>query len=273
MNFHNDEWIMEKTWEHLAEATDDFHADHIVGIFVQGSQNYGLDYEDSDIDTKLIVTPTLKEIAENTSPISRTHIRKNDEHIDYKDIRLYVETFRKHNPNFLEVLFTQYFVVSEYYKPEWDILVENREKIARSNEFRAIKAMVGVASQKFHALKHEYPSRMEWINRFGYDPKQLHHLFRIEEFMSRFIAGVPYEECMYSLNPEYLVKVKMGCHSLEEAEFLARRSMSRIEEMAKDFLKNKEDKMDPEVDELLKEIQYKIIEKSIRLELKREEER
>ena len=32
-----------------------FDENSIVGIFLQGSQNYGLDYEGSDIDTKLII--------------------------------------------------------------------------------------------------------------------------------------------------------------------------------------------------------------------------
>ena len=58
-NFHSDEWIMAKVQEHYDEALKYFPEDRIVGIFAQGSPNYGLDYEDSDVDTKLIVLPTF----------------------------------------------------------------------------------------------------------------------------------------------------------------------------------------------------------------------
>lgn len=45
----------------------------LLGFFYQGSGNYNLDYEKSDVDTKLIVTPTFREIVFNKSPISTTH--------------------------------------------------------------------------------------------------------------------------------------------------------------------------------------------------------
>ena len=101
MNFHSDEWIMDRVREHYNEALEYFPEDRIVGIFYQGSGNYGLDYEGSDVDTKLIVTPTFEDIAMNKKAVSTTHIRENEEHIDFKDIRLYIQTFRKQNLNFL----------------------------------------------------------------------------------------------------------------------------------------------------------------------------
>ena len=45
MNFHSDEWIMNKVKEHYDEALQYFKEEQIVGVFLQGSQNYGLDYE------------------------------------------------------------------------------------------------------------------------------------------------------------------------------------------------------------------------------------
>ena len=101
-----------------------YPADNILGIFLQGSQNYGLDYEGSDVDTKLIVVPTLKDIAMNNKPISTTYVRPSDSaHTDLKDVRLYMETFKKANINFVEILFTDYKYVNEYYLPECNELV------------------------------------------------------------------------------------------------------------------------------------------------------
>ena len=78
MNYHSDKWIMDKVTEHAKEAATLIPEKHIVGVFLQGSQNYGLDYEGSDIDTKCITTPTFKEIALARKPLSTTHIRAND---------------------------------------------------------------------------------------------------------------------------------------------------------------------------------------------------
>jgi predicted nucleotidyltransferase len=98
--------IMKRVQEHYDEALQYFPEEQIVGIFLQGSQNYDLDYEGSDVDTKLIVVPSFKDICLNRKPISTTHVRENNEHIDWKDVRKYVEEFRKQNLNFLEILFT-----------------------------------------------------------------------------------------------------------------------------------------------------------------------
>ena len=70
MNFHSDEWIFKRLKEHLQEALTIFPKDKILGIFIQGSQNYGLDYEGSDIDTKCIVLPTLEDICLNKKATS-----------------------------------------------------------------------------------------------------------------------------------------------------------------------------------------------------------
>ena len=54
----NKERIMARMQEHLATVQEHF-GDAWVGLFLQGSQNYKLDYESSDIDTKAIVLPQL----------------------------------------------------------------------------------------------------------------------------------------------------------------------------------------------------------------------
>ena len=82
----HDALIMSGIKEHYEESLLHFPEERIIGIFCQGSQNYGLDYELSDLDTKLIIAPTLDQIAFNESPISTTHVRENNEHIDFKDI-------------------------------------------------------------------------------------------------------------------------------------------------------------------------------------------
>lgn len=156
--------------EHYHEALEYFPEDRIVCLALQGSQNYQLDTEFSDVDTKLIIVPTFEEIAMNKQPLSTTHERENDEHIDFKDIRLYINTFRKQNTNFLEILFTPFKITNPLYASEWNRLVEAREDIAHYNLYRAVKAIKGMAMEKYHALKHPYPSKLKILAKYSYDP-------------------------------------------------------------------------------------------------------
>ena len=271
MNYHSDEWIMKRLTEHYNEALEYFPEDRIVGIFYQGSGNYGLDVENSDVDTKLIVTPTFEDIAMNKKPVSTTHIRENDEHIDFKDIRLYCATFRKQNLNFLEILFTPYKIVNPLYEEEWNKLVEANEEIAHYNPYRAIKSMKGIALEKWHAMEHEYPSKVDVLAKYGYDPKQLHHLFRVEEYIERYINGEPYKYCLISNISEYLKEVKLGGHTLNAARGFGQRAIDHILEMHDEFVKQVSDEADPEVDKLLDDVQLNIMRIAIEKDFNKEE--
>lgn len=176
MNFHSYDWIMNRMWEHYNDALTQYPEERIVGVFYQGSGNYGLDYEGSDVDTKCVIIPTIQQLV-NEEKTSKTYVRSNDEHIDFKDVRVMLETFRKSNLNFLEILYTEYYIINPMYKEEWNKLIQARDSIVSMNLPSLIKSMKGIAGEKYHALEHRYPSRIEWLDRFGYDPKQLHHLF------------------------------------------------------------------------------------------------
>lgn len=262
MNYHSDNWINEKVHDHYMEAKEYFHDDSIVGIFLQGSQNYGLDYEGSDVDTKLIVVPTFKDIAMNKKPVSTTHVRSNNEHIDWKDVRLYIQTFRKQNLKFVEILFTPYKIINPKYSYQWNRLTNAREEIARYAPDQAIKVMGGVSRERYHAMEHRYPSRIEWIDRFGYDPKQLHHLIRMEQFIERYIQGQPYEHCLKDYDSEYMVKVKQGYYSLEEARKVADDAINNIEAMCNKFLLV-EHPVNEKIDDLFNDVQYEIMKLSV----------
>lgn len=260
--------IMKGVSKHYEESLQYFSEEQIVGIFLQGSQNYNLDYEGSDIDTKLIVVPSFKDVCLNKKPVSTTHVCKNEEHIDFKDVRLYMETFRKQNLNFLEILFTPFFILNPLYKEEWKRLVAAKEFIARMNPFRAVKSMKGIAMEKYHAMEHKYPTRMEYIEKWGYDPKQLHHLLRIEEYIGRYVNGEAYEDCLQSHYPEYLVDVKRGRYNLEEARLIGKTAIENITRVADVFCSTHPDFEEVWVRELLEDVSYNIMKISVEKELK-----
>ena len=262
-----EEKIMSRLREHYDESLKYFKEEQIVGCFLQGSQNYGLDYEGSDIDTKLIVVPSFKDICLNKKPVSTTHVRANEEHTDWKDVRLYMETFRKQNLNFLEILFTDFYIINPMYAEQWSRLIEQREQIARMNPFRAVKSMKGIAMEKYHAMEHEYPSKVDVLAKWGYDPKQLHHLLRVEEYLGRYIAGESYVSCLRPHKPEYLVSVKRGYYDLDTARVIANTAIDNIVRVADAFCSQTSDKEDEVMRELLEDVSYNIMRISVEKEL------
>lgn len=262
----------EKIWEglkaHYNEALEHFSENRIVGIFLQGSQNYNLDTAESDIDTKLIVTPSFYELAMNEKPISTTHVRANEEHIDFKDIRLYIETFRKGNMNFLEILFTDYFIINPLYKDAWDILVSNREEIAHMNPYRVMQAMYGMCGEKNHALQHRYPAKQHIIDEFGYDGKQLSHQERVRHAMIKYAAGDSYWSCIHEpFEPYYLKMMKRHGLRVEEAVAMSDWSLAEAKKIKDAFCDAHLNEENAATLKMMKDVQATIMEISVREEL------
>ena len=195
---------------------------NVLGIFLQGSQNYNLAYEGSDIDTKAIIIPSFEDFVLNRQPVSTTKILPSNEHIDLKDIRLMHECFRKQNINFVEILFTKYRYLNPEYENLYQPMFDNNERIAHYNNYAAVNCIAGMVYEKHKAMEHPYPTLVDKIEKYGYDNKQLHHIVRCEEFLNRYICGVPYAKCLVSTNPKYLIKIKSEYfYSLEEARQMA----------------------------------------------------
>ena len=252
---------MDRLLEHYEEARTLFADDRIVGCFLQGSQNYGLALPSSDVDTKLIVVPTFQDIALNRQPVSTTYVRTNDEHIDLKDIRKYVEHFRKQNLNFLEILFTDYFIINPLYADQWNRLVDAREAIAHMNMYRAVKSMKGIALEKFHAMEHPYPSKIDIIKKYGFDGKQVHHLIRVDDYLTRYINGESYKDCLKPSKHlvEHMLEYKRHEIPLAVAREEAREVLAHVESVADDFCSKTFDKENENMRILLQDVSYNIM--------------
>ena len=154
----------------------------VFGVFLQGSQNYELDYEGSDIDTKCIILPSVEDVILNKQAVSKTLILEDNSHIDLKDIRLMWNCFKKQNINYLEILFTDFAYVPHEYYHFWLDMIRLNEDIAHIDNYSAVNCIVGMILEKNAALCHPYPSLKDKIEKHGYDNKQLHHIIRCREF-------------------------------------------------------------------------------------------
>lgn len=263
MNYHSDKWIMSKVREHYKEAKNFFPEKRILSIFYQGSGNYGLDVESSDVDTKLIVLPSLHDLILNEKRISTTHIRENNEHIDFKDLQLYFDCFRKQNLNFMEILYTKYCIINFSYADFWENILSMRDKIVRYDEKKTAMTIYGMSKQKHYQMCHIMPHSKELIQKYGYEAKQLIHLIRLNDFIHKYIAGKPYKECMTPSDTTILMHIaalREYKYSLSEAVSIADYYLSNTNEIVNDYLIEKKDaKPNKEVDKFLDDMAYKII--------------
>ena len=265
-------YIENRLLQHLYEAQKNYPDKDWFVICLQGSQNYGIADLDSDIDSKMLILPTLKDLVLNYKAISHTlEMPDNKEHIDIKDTREYFKIFRKSNINFVEILFTDWYLTNPMYTDLWLELRRFREELARINPYAAISCMKGMASEKLHALCHEYPSRMEYINKFGYDPKQLSHLIRIKYFIVEYVKGEEYKNCIYPKDEEfrrYLLDVKRnGVGSALKAKELAEITFEDICQVAntwRNYYKNENDSF---ADQKLNDVLYELMERNIKNQL------
>ena len=239
----------------------------IVGIFLQGSQNYELAYENSDIDTKAIALPKFNDFVLNKHPVSTTLILDNNEHIDLKDIRLMFDCFKKQNINFIEILFTKYKILNPKYRKLVMALFENNELIAHYNNYAAVNCIAGTSMEKYKALEHPYPSLIDKIEKYGYDPKQLHHIIRLNEFIKRYISGEAYKGCLISKKKDYLIRVKKGLHTLDEARIIAKELDKETCQIKNQYMKEHEIQVNHKVEEILNDVLINVMRYNFKSEL------
>ena len=270
-----EQYIKEGLNRHLEEFQKHYPDLELFCLCLQGSQNYGLDiYTDeykSDIDTKVIIIPSLEDVVMNRKPISTTYVLPNNEHLDIKDIRLYFDNFKKQNINFLEILFTNYYLVNPKYEDLWQLLVYFREEIAHYNKNAALRCMAGMSMEKRKALCHPYPSIIDKIEKYGYDGKQLHHIIRMYNFITCYALNGTFEQCLEFLpQRDEMMKAKLNEYSLEEAIEMADR-FDYFTKYIKDINVKEEDEINQTALKVLNDVQYEAIKRKIKSDIIEEE--
>lgn len=241
---------------------------NILGVFVQGSDNYSLSWEGSDIDTKVILIPSFIDFVLNRTPVSTTLIKEDNSHIDLKDIRLMHECFRKQNINFIEILFTKYKYINPEYEAIYQPMFDNNERIAHYNNYAAVNCIAGMVYEKHKAMEHPYPTLVEKIKKYGYDNKQLHHIIRCEEFLKRYINGVPYAECLIPTDPQHLIDIKASyVYSLEQAREIADNVEFIVKDVKQKYMDTHPVIIDHEVDTVMNNVLIDVLKYAFKKEI------
>lgn len=269
--------------DHWEDAIKIIDKKRIVGVFCQGSQNYNLNDDNSDMDTKCIFCPCLDDFFKGKE-IGRgnfTYYRPNQEHIVFTDIRSFIRKLKDGSPNFVELLFSKVFIINPIYEEFWQKLIDNREAIARYNEPMAVKSMNRMVQAKCENLKirKTYPSRMYTIDNIGYDPKELSHEIRVCNLLKDYIEGNNFESCLLGIKAteeetiatrRFIKDIKRNVKwTYEEAVKKAQEYADLGNKLQETFMaKNKYWYGNPKIDIILQDVSEACMVKSINLELK-----
>lgn len=237
------EKVMKRVQEHYDKVIE--LGFKCIGCFLCGSQNYKLDIEGSDVDTKAIVLPKFEDIVLNKPPVSCTHVMDNGEHIDIKDIRLMFNEFKKANINFVELLFTEYKVINEKYSSALAPIFEHNEEIARYNPLAALKCANGQVKCKYKELQKEYSG------------KKCSNILRFELFMMNYIDGKPYLKCIVPcgiIDTLKLIKSESDMITRDTVLIAVESAVKHCEVMLKEYEESHEVSANKEINVLLNKV-------------------
>lgn len=196
---------------------------HPVYVCIHGSQNYGLDIHteeyQSDFDYKCVVLPGLEDLVRNAAPVSTT-LDFEGGHIDLKDLRSYMETLLKCNPSYMETLYTPYYLSRDEGEDLFIRLRSDRDKLLMDMAPVFVKAVCGMFLEKKKAMCHPYPTIAHKIEQYGYDGKQVHHMYRLLLMLYDFeethtMKLVPMDDAS-----ELLIDLKLNHYPLDVANIL-----------------------------------------------------
>ena len=247
---------------HLDEtlASNDIYDWFVIAS--NGSVNYNLDNENSDVDSKLLVVPSLHDLVFNKRHNYMHEMSDNGEHAEVKDVALYMKTILKQNINFVETLFAECVIVNHKYYDFWGILQENRERIARYDTKRAVDCMFGMMKQKRIAMTKPTPGRQKSIDKIGYDAKSYHHLLRLYYFLKHYLDGWSYEDCLTLRSVDeqtILMAAKEGMYNLELAISDADLKIKMAESIIADCMFNIDESEQKYIEGLIDGVVYGVI--------------
>lgn len=155
---------------------------HVIYLGLYGSQNYNLEDEESDIDVKAIIMPTLHDIIFRKVTSKTIECEKGN--IDVKDLLTFYDVIKKGNFSYIESIQTKYSLGDKYIKELFSQIEVNK------------KSVLGAMYEKRKALTHEYPSKTMEFEKWGFDPKQHHHILRLYDLLNY--------DLIYKSNASYL---------------------------------------------------------------------
>lgn len=220
MSYYGD--IAEVLFSYHQKLMTHYPESSILGVFLYGSQNYNFDTPTSDIDAKAIYIPTYEEMVNLKEPVSKVYETERG-NIEVKDIRLMWKMWKKQNINFVEVLFTDYYLTNKNYTNLWEYITYGREDIARYNPLYTVNSIAG-----------QCRGTLSYTMLTG---KKIANFARLLDFLNKYLDGVDYRKCI-TVDEEF--KEKWLPIKLNDKPFYKEDAADQIKEFADELARLQE---------------------------------
>ena len=226
------------------------HGYDVIATCLIGSQNYGLDTPDSDVDTISIVVPNFEAICCGKPKIDHTYDFEDGGKAKVRDYRSFaLNDLKKSCFTNTEALYSVKVVVNPAYKEVWNFLMENRETIMRADYEATVRSTLGyVASMESRFQKEGFSGYREDL---GMNPKMFMHAIRACDWLAKFGPNdIPTKELF---DAHYLSFLRLtSIDSLVYKEYLE--YLSKCRGLFNEYLKQKlYPPQDPRAEEILKQ--------------------
>lgn len=230
VNVERDKRLDRAVAAHYHECENKYGEGNVWVTMLYGSQNYGLDTPDSDVDTKTMLLPSVRGVVLGKPMVSTDLAMPDGALSNTKDFRAMFQNYLKGNINFVETLYTTWFTCNEKYYSFYQRLRNHRDLVANSQPRRLAHMSAGMANQKYVAFEKPFESKKEVLAKYGYDPKQLHHLARLRWFLHTYNAHMDFE---FALTPprdkfDWLYSLKVDPLPYDKAKDLKETLMAAI---------------------------------------------
>lgn len=229
-NVERDKKLDSAVATHYRECEKKYGEGNVWVTMLYGSQNYGLDTPDSDVDTKTMLLPPVRDVVLSKQMVSTDLVMPDGALSNTKDFRAMFQNYLKGNINFMETLYTRWFTCNEKFYPFYEELRRHRDLVANSQPRRLAHMAAGMANQKYAAFERPFESKREVLAKYGYDPKQLHHLARLRVFLREYNQTMDFE---WALTPpskdfNWLLGLKTEPLPYSDAKALKERLMTEV---------------------------------------------
>lgn len=177
--------IIDKVREHHNSAIRSHDRVLFTGLY--GSQNYKTDLPTSDVDTKVIILPSFYSMVFGTANTVRERHMDDGSISNVMDLVSFSRNIMKGSINFVEILFTDYFLVEEDGVEIWAWLRNNREALVRINPNGTLHACMGHIMRNFKEFQKHNEN----------EAKAVSNIARLASFMELYASGkTTYKECL-----------------------------------------------------------------------------
>jgi hypothetical protein len=161
-----------------------------VGVFLFGSQNYGLEHEKSDVDALVIVCPSWNDVIYAEKPLSR-QIDTETGKIQIRDVRLVLRDMAKPHLSAIECLATDYSIINPMFENLWTKLKANTDSIAFANRNVGVSSMVAMAKNIYRSFQTKWRAGEKVSAR-----KLLSRLVFVDSYLNKYLSTDSFKDCL-----------------------------------------------------------------------------